>query len=84
MPAVPNCRKRLQTFTERKINKSRISQLEKDRRLILSALKKKMHHPVKTGRPIDNPCEQLIEYPLAISDSSGSLLKGQKVLLLDS
>ena len=74
----PNRRKRLQTFTERTIKKSRVSQLEKDRRLILSALKKKMHHSMKTGRPIDNPCEQLIEYPLAISDSNGSLLKGHK------
>ncbi len=74
----PNRRKRLQTFSERKVNKSRLSQLEKDKKLILAAMKKKMQFSRRTGRPIDNPGEQLIQFPLAISDNSGNPLKGQK------
>ena len=35
----PKCRHRLQTFSERKINKRRVSQLQKDRKLIVSAMK---------------------------------------------
>ncbi len=74
----PNRKKRLQTFSERKINKTRVSQLEKDKKLILSAMKKKMQFSRRTGRPIDTPGEQLIEFPLAISENTGNPLKGQK------
>ncbi len=74
----PNRRHRLQTFSERKVNKSRVSQLEKDKKLILSAMKKKIQFSKRTGKPIDSLGEQLIEYPLAISDNSGNPLKGQK------
>lgn len=36
-----NRKKHLQTFSERKVNKRTLSQVEKDKRLILSAMKKK-------------------------------------------
>ncbi len=64
-------------FREEKTNR-KISQLEKDRRLVLSAMKRKMQHSKKTGTPIDRPGEQLLEYPLALCDSEGNLIKGQK------
>jgi len=38
----PNRKRRLQTFTERKVTKSRLTQLEKDKKLVLAAMKKKM------------------------------------------
>ena len=55
-----------------------MTQLEKDKKLVLSAMKKKMQFSRRTGRPIDKPGEQLIELPLAISDNAGNPLKGQK------
>lgn len=74
----PNRRRCLQTFSEKKRTNRKISQLEKDRRLVLSAMKRKMQHSKKTGTPIDRPGEQLLEYPLALCDSEGNLIKGQK------
>ena len=53
------------------------SQLEKDKKLVLSAMKK-MQFSRRMGRPIEKPGEQLIELPLAISDNAGDPLKGQK------
>ena len=37
-----------------------------------------MQHSKKTGTPIERPGEQLLEYPLALCDNDGNLLKGQK------
>ena len=74
----PNRRRRLQTLSERKINKSRVTQLEKDKKLIISAMKRKMQFSRRTGRPVDRPGEQLVEIPLAIADNNGNPLKGQK------
>ena len=74
----PNRRRRLVTFTERKVNKSRISQLERDKKLILSAMKRKMQFSRRIGAPIERPGEQLLELPLAISDNDGNPLKGEK------
>lgn len=51
----PNGRKRLQTFSERKINKTRVKQLQKDEDLILTARKKKISYSIKTGTPIESP-----------------------------
>ena len=74
----PNRKRHLQTFSAGQRNTRKISQLERDKRLILSAMKKKMLFSKRTGRPIDKPGEQLIELPLAISDNDGKPLKGQK------
>ena len=74
----PNRRRRLQTFSERKVTKSRITQLEKDRKLIMAAMKRKIQFSHRIGTPIDKPGEQLIELPLAISDNVGNPMKGQK------
>lgn len=38
----PNRKHQLQTFSERKATKSRLTQLEKDKKLVLAATKKKM------------------------------------------
>ena len=74
---VPNRKRRLQTFSEKKVNKSRISQLERDKQLIISTMRKKIQFSKRTGRPIEKP-EQLLELPLALADSDGNPLKGQK------
>ena len=60
------------------MNKFRISQLERDKKLILSAMKRKMQFSHRIGAPIERPGEQLLELPLAISDNDGNPLKGQK------
>ena len=41
-------------------------------------MKKKMQFSRRTGRPIDQPGEQLIELPLALCDNTGNPIKGQK------
>ena len=68
----------MQTLSEKKITKSRVTQLEKDKKLIITAMKKKMQFSRKTGRPVEHPGEQLVELPLAICDSEGNPHKGQK------
>ena len=74
----PNRRRTLQTFSTKKVNRKRVSQLERDQRLVLTAIKKKMLFSKKVGKPIDKPGEQLLEYPLSICDNEGVPLKGQK------
>lgn len=74
----PNKKKRLQTFSEQKVNKRALSQVERDKKLILAAMKKKIQFSKKTGKPIETTGEQLVEYPLAIADNIGQPLKGQK------
>ena len=76
----PNRRRRLKTFSERKVTKSRVTQLEKDKKLVMSAMKKKMQFSRRTGRHIEKQGEQLIQLPLAISDNACNPLKGQKSL----
>ena len=46
--------------------------------LVLSTMKKKMQPSKKTDSPNERPGEQLLEYPLALRDNDGKLLKGQK------
>ena len=41
-------------------------------------MKKKMKYSQRTGKPVEQPGEQLIELPLALCDNSGNPLKGQK------
>ena len=74
----PTRKRRLRTFTEKKANKQRVSQLERDRKLILSCMRKKMKWSNTTGKPIDTPGEQLLELPLALCDHMGHPNKGQK------
>ena len=69
---------RLSTFSTRKANKQHVSQLQKDRNLILSCMRKKMKWSLRTGMPVENGGEQLIVYPLALSDHNGNPNKGQK------
>ena len=73
----PARKHRLQTFTERQPNKQKVSQLERDRRLILSCMRKKMKWSNTTGKPIDTPGEQLLELPVALCDHMGQPNKGQ-------
>ena len=72
----PNRRHKLQTFSDRKVTKSRVTQLEKDHHN--SYEKKKMQLSQRTGTPIDRPGEQLIDIPLALYDNAGNAIKGPK------
>ena len=74
----PNRKRRLETFAEKRVKSRKISQLEKDKHLVLAAMKRKMKHSHKTGIPIDSPGEQLIQLPLALCDHDGLQNKGQK------
>ena len=80
----PNRRQRLQTFSEQQKNSKRISQLERDKQLILTAMKRKIQYSNKTGKPIERPGEQLSQLPLAICDHDGNPLKGQKSYMTTS
>ncbi len=74
----PNRKRHLQTFSQKQANTRRISQLERDKRLNLSAMRKEMLFSKRTGRPTETPGEQLLELPLALSDNEGNPLKGRK------
>ena len=74
----PNRQRRLQTFSEPKVNKTKVSQLEKDRKLLLLALKRQMQHSNKTGEPVQKLGEQIIELPMALCDGQGIPHKGDK------
>ena len=75
---VPNRKRRLVTFSDNKKKGQRISQLERDRRLILLAMRRKIAHSKKTGKPMQQASEQLITYPLALC-KDGKPVKGQRV-----
>ena len=70
----PLKKKRLQTMSQRKVTRRQISQLEKDKQ----CLHKKLRWSKQTGRPIDKIAEQYVPIPLALADSSGLPIKGQK------
>ena len=76
--SAPIRKRRLQTFSVKKVNKPYVSQIEKDRNLILSCMRKKIKWSLRTGVPVDKAGEQLITLPLAISDHQGNPNKGQK------
>lgn len=54
-----------------------MSQLENDKKINLTAMKKKMQYSQRNGKPIENPGEQLIEVPLSIANNDGNPIKGQ-------
>jgi hypothetical protein len=64
--SAPNRKHNIKTFTEKKPINKKTTQVEKDRQLILSAMKRKIQFSKKTGKP------------LALCDHQGIPLKGQK------
>ena len=74
----PQRKKRLMTFCERKPTTRTVSQMEKDQKIVRKCLYKKMKWCKETGRPIDKIGEQFVPIPLALADSNGIPLKGQK------
>jgi hypothetical protein len=62
---------------------SQYTVLEKDKKLILSAMKMKISYSQRTGKPISNVTEQLIELPLALCDTKFKLVpvKNIKVII---
>ena len=71
-------KKRMQTFSEKKPTRKKLSQLEKNSKMILTAMKRKLEFSKKTGMPVHTTGEQLLELPLALCDSDGKPVKGQK------
>ena len=71
-------KKHLKTFSEKRTTMCRVNKLEKDKKLILECIRKRIKWSKKTGRAIEWPGEQLIELPLALSDNQGNPRKGQK------
>ena len=65
----PNRKRRLQILSDKKVSKSRVTQLERDKRFVITAMKKKMKFSQRTGKPVDRPGEQLIELPLEYRQS---------------
>ena len=63
----------------KEINHKKMSRLDKDRRLVIAAMKEKTQLSKETGKPLQRPGKQLIEYPLALFNSDGTLCKGQKL-----
>ena len=76
----PNRKRRLQILSDKKVSKSRVTQLERDKRFVITAMKKKMKFSQRTGKPVDRPGEQLIELPLALCDSTGNPIGGNWVV----
>ena len=74
----PNRKHKLLTFSERKVTKTQVNQLEKDKNLVTKCLHRRLKWHQQTGQPLQNLAEQYISYPLAILDNIGDPLKGQK------
>ena len=65
-------------FLRRKLTKvESLNYIERYKQLIISTMRKKIQFLKRTGRPIEKP-EQLLELPLALADSDGNPLNGQK------
>ena len=74
----PNRRKRLLTFTERRSNKRKVSDIEKERKLQIECWKKRIAFLTATGQTIDKMYEQCIELPRALCTTEGEPNKGTK------
>ena len=74
----PNRKRKLVTFSERKVTRMQVNQLEKDKKLVTKCLHRRIKWHQQTGQPIQNLAEQYISYPLALSDNDGNPIKGQK------
>lgn len=66
------------TFAEKKVNKSQLTQLEKDRKLMKKYLHKRLRYSITTGQPMGTLAQQYIELPLAIACNDGTPVRGQK------
>ena len=73
----PNRRQTLKAFSTKIVAKKQVN-IEIDRQLVMSAIKKKILFSIKTLTPIERPGEQISEYPLSISDSDGNSIIGRK------
>ena len=68
-------RKSIRTFAKVKVTKQRLSNAEKEKKLISLCLKKRLKAKSYSA---DSRCEQYIELPRAIADSNGMPQKGDK------
>ena len=82
--SAPNRRRALQTFSTKSSHKKRVSQLERDQKLVLTAIKRKILFAQKASLPVEKPGEQLVQLPLSLCDSEGKPHSGQKSYFLKS
>ena len=75
----PQRKKRLLTLTK-KAKSRQVLQLEKDRRVVQKCLHKKLKWSKQTGKPVEKIAEQYVPIPLALADSNGMPIKGQKAM----
>ena len=68
-------RKSVHTFSEAKVTKKRLSNAEKEKKMISLCLKKRLK---AKNYDTSGQCEQYIELPRAIADSNGMPHKGDK------
>ena len=74
----PLRKKRLLTLSQKMTTRRQVTQLEKHRRMVQKCLHKKLKWSKQTGRPIDKIQEQYVPLPLALAESNGMPIKGQK------
>ena len=71
-------KRKLATFCEKKVNKTAMSQLQKDIKLVQICMHKKLLWSKISKQPVPSVADQYISLPLAISDHNGLPRKGQK------
>ncbi len=71
-------KRRLCTFNEKKVNKRKLTQLQKDIKLVQTCLHKKLLWSKVSQSPVKSVSEQFIPLPLALCDNDSIPLKGQK------
>ena len=68
-------RKRLLIFTERRVRRKKVSEVEKERRLQIDCWKKRVAFASTTGSNLSSVFQQCIELPRAIATSDGNPVK---------
>ena len=68
-------RKRLLTFTERRVRRKKVSEVEKERRLQIDCWKKRVAFASTTGSNLSSVFQQCIELPRASATSDGNPVK---------
>ena len=69
---VQNRKKHLLTFSDKRIGRSRVSQLERDRKLVQTFLHIRLKWLKQTENTLDRLNEQYISIPLAIATNDGT------------
>ena len=74
----PKHRKNLATFSERRSQRKKVSDIERERKLQIECWKKRVAFASSTGQQMQNTYQQCIELPRAIATCDGNPTKGTK------